>query len=196
MLAQQADSDSIDAQVKVDDEPALQALATLESLIRQQTSALINDARQRNQRARQFMLYGAVLLLPLLFIAVGFIISLLKRIVLITDEVIATRQDLDNLLSTAPDPMLTIGSDGQIMRVNQQATSFFQQSSNVLLGQPVMQLVPADLSCLQPASYSGYIQWLTTKQNKGERIISTTSVNDEQRSVEITLAQTVTRNVP
>ena len=59
---------------------------------------------------------------------------------------------------------------------------------------PVMQWVPADLSYQQPASYSGYIQWLTAKQNKGERIISTTSVNDEQRSVEITLAKTATRN--
>ena len=194
MLQQQASSDSIDAQVKVDDEPALQALATLDNLIRKQTRALIDDARQRNEQARQFMLYGALLLLPLLFIAVGFIISLLKRIVLITDEVIATRQDLDNLLSTAPDPMLTIGSDGQIVRVNQQAASFFQQSCDALLGQPVMQWVPADLSYQQPASYSGYIQWLTAKQNKGERIISTTSVNDEQRSVEITLAKTATRN--
>lgn len=126
MLGQQASSDSIDAQVKVDDEPALQALKTLDSLIRKQTRALIDNARQRNEQARKFMLYGALLLLPLLLIAVSFVISLLKRIVLITDEVIATRQDLDNLLSTAPDPMLTIGSDGQIVRVNQQAVRFFQ----------------------------------------------------------------------
>ena len=194
MLGQQASSDSIDAQVKVDDEPALQALKTLDSLIRKQTRALIDNARQRNEQARKFMLYGALLLLPLLLIAVSFVISLLKRIVLITDEVIATRQDLDNLLSTAPDPMLTIGSDGQIVRVNQQAVRFFQQSSDALLGQPVMHLVPVEFSCLQPASYGNYIQWLISKQNKGERIISTTSVNDEQRSVEITLAQTATRN--
>lgn len=194
LLAQQAGSDSIDAEVKVDDRPALQALATLDDLIRQQSIALIDDARLRNQRARQFLLYGGLLLVPLLLFAVGYIINLLKHIVLITENAIATRQDLDNLLLNAPDPMLTIGSDGRIVRANQRAVSFFQQSRDSLLGQQVIQLVPADRSCQQPINCTGYIHWLTTKQTKGERIISTVSVNEEQRHVEIALAQTTTRH--
>jgi PAS domain S-box-containing protein len=194
MLSQQASSDAIDAEVKVDDEPALQALAILDNRINLQTTALIDEARQRNSRARQFMLSGGLLLLPLLVVAVGFIVSLLRRIVATTNELVSTKRDLDNLLENAPDPMLNVSSDGRIVRVNQMAASFFRQSAAALLGQQLTTLVPADMSHQQPQSYKSYIRWLTAKQNRGERIISTTVVDNESRNVEITLAQTATQN--
>lgn len=192
MLSQQASTPDIDAQVRVDDQPALQALSLLDQNIRQQTTTLIEEARQLNQRARQFMLLGSLLLLPALIIAAGFILRLLQRIITMTNEVVATKLDLDNLLATAPDPMLSVSSAGRIIRVNQMATAFFCQNEAELLGQPIAALVPAETP--QPLNYKQYVQWLHAKQLKGERIITTTLVEDKPRSVEIKLAHTITQH--
>tara|TARA_R110002126_G_scaffold16500_17_gene65879 strand:- start:23186 stop:25087 length:1902 start_codon:yes stop_codon:yes gene_type:complete len=191
MLSEQASSADIDAQVIVDDQPALQALALLDQNIARQTTELIENARQASELARQFMLLGSLLLLPVLVIAAGFIVRLLQRIITMTNQILATKLDLDNLLATAPDPMLSVSSAGQIIRVNQMATDFFCQSNEALLGQPVTSLVPPDT--LQPLDYKQYLQWLTAKQRKGERIITTTVVAGEPRRVEIKLAHTVTQ---
>lgn len=192
MLSQQASTEDIDSQVSVDDQPALQALSLLDQNIRHQTTALIEEARQLNQRARQFMLLGSLLLLPVLIIAASFIVRMLRRIIVMTDEVVATKLDLDNLLATAPDPMLNVSSAGRIIRVNKMATTFFCQSEAALLGQPITALVPADTQ--QPLDYKQYTQWLTGKQLKGERLITTTLIEGNPRKVEIKLAHTVTQD--
>ena len=195
MLTQQANTDEIDSEVKVDDTKALQALQQLDQSISKQSAAIILDAKQLNSRARQFLLIASLLLLPVLLIAAIAIAWLLRRIIVVTNDVIVAEKELNNLLATSPDPTLSVNTSGLIIRVNKMAVAYFSQAEAALLGQPILALLQVGSAQNQPADYMQYINRLVRKQNNGEQVIASTIVDGEVRSVEIKLADTTTSNV-
>lgn len=192
MITEGASVNDIDASVKVDDSKALQALMILDKNIALMTSTMLQDAQQTSQRANQFLLVGSLLMLPVLILMSTFIAKLLSRIVGITDDIFVTKQDVDNLLETAPDPTLCVNAEGNVIRVNKAASDYFNQQPNSLLGQAITKLVTADTSTQPQMTYQHYLAFMQNKQKNSERIICKTITGEEVRSVEIKLSHTHT----
>ena len=69
----------------------------------------------------------------------------------------AAEKRMQALLESAPDPMIVINEDGDILIVNTQAEKLFGYEREDLLGEKVELLVPEEIRQIHPANRSNYI---------------------------------------
>jgi PAS domain-containing protein len=142
MVAAGASSNEIDAVVKVNDGPALKALAQLSSRASVRAKQADELARKTHADAFRFAWIGGILVITAIGGATLIMIIFLRRIVAANKIIHKTRVQLDVLLDTAPDAMLSVARDGRIVRANQMAERLFGYSNAELLAMPVEQLIP------------------------------------------------------
>jgi PAS domain S-box-containing protein len=143
LVRQGADSNGIDAVVKVDDGPALLAFAHLQARTEERAQEAEKLARDAHASAITFFLAGGGLVVVGILVAVLTMIVYLRRIVAANEATRRARQQLDIMLDTAPDPMITVDRAGGIRRVNRMAERFFGYTSEDMRAMSVDRLIPA-----------------------------------------------------
>jgi signal transduction histidine kinase len=179
-------SDAIDAQVKVNDRDALAALQILESYIAATTREMRTATEAKNAQALQFLLYGALLLMPAIIVVTVLFLSFLRRILVARAWALQAQVNLTNLFHSTPDPMLVMLPDGKLERCNQMAVDFFGVDEQQLLAMSLPELLD-----VTPGDPSVYLQQLQVTNDEGRTIIAAfTKGHQTQRMVAITMSAT------
>lgn len=153
LVREGADSKGIDAVVKVDDGPALKAFTHLQARTQERALAAETRARDTHASAVTFFLAGGGLVVLGILIAVVTMIVYLRRIVAANDATRRARRQLDIMLDTAPDPMITVDRAGGIRRVNKMAERFFGYGAEDMCTMSVEALMPP----AQRAVHTGHV---------------------------------------
>ncbi len=194
MVAAGASSAEIDAMVQVDDSVAIKALEQLNGRAVARAQATLDTAKAIHTEATRFSRIGGALVLAAMVAATWALLRFLNRLVAANATIRQTRQQLDLLLDTAPDPMLSVAPDGRIVRANQMAEQFFGYRDNELLGMAVEQLIALDYREICPADQaqrSPYFHQINRPRNRAinERAALTALKRDgSQALVEISLS--------
>ncbi len=191
MVAAGASSAEIDAMVQADDSVALKALDLLNSRAVARAQATLHTAKAIHAEATRFSRIGGALVVLAMVVATWALLRFLNRLVAANATIRHTRQQLDLLLDTAPDAMLSVAPDGRIVRANQRAEQFFGYRNDELLGMVVEQLIPLDYREVHQAQRSQYFQQINRPRNRAmnERAALTALKRDgSQALVEISLS--------
>jgi len=142
MVATGSSVAEIDALVKVSDTSALLARAHLLSRASERAFETEREAQAIQFKAMQFMRLGGLAVIVLILVVTATLILFLRRITIANATIQQTRSQLDVLLATSPDPMLSVTQDGHIVRANQMAEQFFGYDNQELLGMNIERLIP------------------------------------------------------
>jgi PAS domain S-box-containing protein len=192
MLKNGATSAELDAVVKVNDGPALTALQKIDKRIKER----VQEAREQTNLAQTNAVSiayvgGSIILLALLFATI-IIIRSTKKVVDANHAFEQTSAQLDTLLDTAPDAMLTIAPDGSIVRSNQMASHFFGYNQQEFKTLRVEQLIPQRYRDKHPQLRDDYAK---SPENRpmGTRLpLSALTKDGREPLVEISLSHTGT----
>ncbi len=191
MVAAGASSAEIDAMVQADDSVALKALDLLSSRAVAREQASLHTAKAIHAEATRFSRIGGALVVLAMVVATWALLRFLNRLVAANATIRHTREQLDLILDTAPDAMLSVAPDGRIVRANQRAEQFFGYRNDELLGMVVEQLIPLDYREVHQAQRSQYFQQINRPRNRAmnERAALTALKRDgSQALVEISLS--------
>lgn len=141
LVAAGKEATEIDAQVRVDDRPALEALDYLSqsTLKRSHTANIETD--KRISRTLAFM-GQAWVLVPMLVLVGGIIIFMLYRLNKSNEATRRASQYADDLLKATPDALIVVNQAGEIVTANIEAQSLFGYSLGELVQLPMAALVP------------------------------------------------------
>ncbi len=191
MVAAGASSAEIDAMVQADDSVALKALDLLNSRAVARAQATLHTAKAIHAEATRFSRIGGALVVLAMVVATWALLRFLNRLVAANATIRHTREQLDLILDTAPDAMLSVAPDGRIVRANQRAVQFLGYRNDELLGMVVEQLIPLDYREVHQAQRSQYFQQINRPRNRAmnERAALTALKRDgSQALVEISLS--------
>lgn len=135
-------SDEIDAVVKVDDGPALEAFTALTERIQAHTNATETATRRSYDEARVFMQFGGLITAMSIFLAMTIMVGYLRKITVAHEATSRLEVQLSTLLDTSPDPMISVAPGGRIVRANQMAEQFFGYDQGMLIGMEIEALIP------------------------------------------------------
>ncbi|MEG3619896.1 response regulator [Magnetovibrio sp. PR-2] len=132
----------VDNVVKVDDTPALIALEAL-------SDAALERSRRSEEETQRWLddtvlyLTWGVAIIPLVLFSAAVMVRFLWQAWKANEVAQAARREVEELLRTAPDAMLTVDEQGQIVRANHQAEAMFGYAEEELCSMWVENLVPA-----------------------------------------------------
>jgi PAS domain S-box-containing protein len=188
LVAAGANSDEIDAVVKVSDGPALKALAQLNARVAARAAEAEQQARQTHGDALRFAWIGGTLVIATIIMAALAMMMFLHRIVAAHEIIRKTRAQLDVLLDTAPDAMLSVARNGRIVRANLMAEHLFGYTNAELLSMPVEQLIPDRFRAAHPGLREGYFGGATHRpMGQGLSLVALTK-DGREPNVEISLS--------
>lgn len=141
LVAAGASSAEIDAVVGINSDRALKALDQLNGRAVVRAQETLHTAKAIHAEATRFSRIGGVLVVAAIVAATWALLRFFNRLVAANATIRHTRQQLDLLLDTAPDPMLSVAADGRIVRANQRAEQFFGYHSSELHGMAIEQLI-------------------------------------------------------
>ena len=135
------DSEAVDREVKVNDTPAVLALQALSnaSLIRAQESARVTHEWRDNTVS--YLSWG-LFLIPLVLFSAAVMVRFLWLTLHATEAAEQAQQEVEGLLQTAPDAMLTVDDLGHVIRANQQAENLFGYPVETLCAMRIEDLIP------------------------------------------------------
>ena len=188
MLVAGASSAQIDAAVQIDDSSALKALDQLNGRAVVRAQLTLDTAKAIYTEATRFSRIGGVLVIAAMVAATLALLRFFKRLVAANATIRQTRQRLDLLLDTAPDPMLSVAPDGRIVRANQMAEQFFGYDSNELRGMPVQELIPLDYRETESGPQSRYFNTAPPQPAADRTALTAIKRDGSQALVEISLS--------
>lgn len=134
-------SREVDKLVTVDDAPALEALKRLDEIFilrsvmaREQTQQAINSVSST--------LKALFFLVPVTVLLGIALIVFLYRVTNANRNISEVKDELDNLLNSAPDAILSVRADGSIIRANKSAEQLFGYPHDQLIHLKVKELIP------------------------------------------------------
>lgn len=196
MVLAGATSAELDHVVKVDDGPALKALAQLNNRTNIRAEEAQQKARTAYADAQRFAWIGGLLVLCAILSATIAMVTFLTRVVVANETIRKTQAQLDTLLDTAPDPMLSATIQGRIVRTNQMAEQFFGYTREELLTMRVEQLMPERYRAAHHSQRSGYFDAAKNqKMGMGQSVMALTR-DGRQPHVEISLSHSQTDQGP
>ena len=131
----------LDPLVKVDDQPALDAIARLREASTIRAMAQETSTRNSMTEVLRYVSFRFILL-PLVLIAAGLLILYLRRLVHANAAMTAAEDKVNTIIDVAPQPLMIIGSDGTVQRANKQASLLFGSDNKSLIGVSVESLMP------------------------------------------------------
>ncbi len=131
----------IDKRVKVNDQPAIEALEQLHNIFVSVGKDVEFKTTQELDAASEFTMRG-LLFIPVLIINAFVLIFYLQRLTRANRELTLTKQYSDDLIEAAPDALFIIDSKGKIVQTNIQAERLFGYNRDELRGMIVEQLIP------------------------------------------------------
>ena len=105
-----------------------------------------------------------------------------------TSERWRAEQEFKDLLEFAPDAMVIIDQQAEIVRVNSQAVALFGWSRDELLGKKIEMLVPESRRCEHPASRDGFLDPPHIRTMGGGQPLLAQRKNGSEFPVEISLS--------
>ncbi len=134
--------EEIDAVVKVNDDPALAALAFLTARGAERARAAEETANELQHSAMRSLVLGGMVFLAAILASAAAVGLFAKRLAVAEEASRRDKQELDILVDTSPDPMLSVDTGGRILRANHMAETFFGYPGTDLLEMSVEQLIP------------------------------------------------------
>jgi len=135
------ESEAIDYAVRVDDAPAVKALADLSDAALRRSRQSEFETQEWLERTVSYLSWG-LFIVPLVLFSAAVMTRFLWQSLRANEVAERAQQELEALLQGAPDAMLMIGENGRIVRTNQQAESLFGYSSEALCSMEVEELLP------------------------------------------------------
>lgn len=142
MIANNASAEMIDAIVKVDDTNALAALSYLHGQSEIRAFNTKNIAEKIYAEAVAFLWLSRIVLVLSIIVATVLIVRSQSKLIHATEQAERAKNQLDTILDTSPDPMLTIDTNGCITRINRVAEEMFGYEVGKMVGMKIEQLMP------------------------------------------------------
>ncbi len=140
-FADGAGSAEVDHLVRLDDTPALLALTQLDRAALQRSDQSEFETEQWLNKTVTFLAWG-LFIFPLALVSVVIMARFLWLTLRANQVAERAQQEVEALLQTAPDAMLTINADGMIVRANHQTVNLFGYSAALLKTMRVEDLMP------------------------------------------------------
>lgn len=141
-MAQQGDGKHfVPTSPGIDDDAALNALRLLDELALRRVERAQGEAHQRLDGTIK-AIFGGALLLPMVLLLALMLLRFVSRISRANEALSHLGWELDSLLENAPEAMLTLGTNGRVLRVNARAEGLFGYSREELLNMPLDRLLP------------------------------------------------------
>ncbi|MBL4613287.1 MAG: PAS domain S-box protein, partial [Magnetovibrio sp.] len=131
----------VDILIKVDDVPALNAIALLNHSFLTR-SRLAERETNKAMRAVSSMVWVLLSVVPVIVLLGVMLVLFLRRIMDANDNLAEVRDELAMLLRQAPDAILHIDNDGLILRANDRSLTLFGYHRQQLLGKKIEDLIP------------------------------------------------------
>jgi len=141
MHSAQAEIDSLDATVKIDDRAALEGLKILDAVTEGLASTYTTHAKHFSHELDDLLELGLMVFIVLIAGAVALCIILIGQYRL-TIRLQEAHQEVNALISAAPDVVIYVGADGKIRYVNDRVFDLLGYEPSELLGQSIETLVP------------------------------------------------------
>ncbi|MES9855805.1 MAG: EAL domain-containing protein [Sedimenticola sp.] len=187
LVAQGQTPSQIDAQVRIDDLPALESFLLLADQALERAG---NKALETDKALKQTILLvkWAGLLIPFVLLMGVVIILFIRRVKHSNDKLKAEQRYLDHLLDVGPDPMLTTDNHGHIIRANGEAAKLFGYSQAALCKMMVEELIPTEFR-LKHASYrNAYFHNLGLKHFGDRQPLTALTQDGREVPVDISLS--------
>ena len=136
------ESASVDQTVKVDDTPAILALEML-------AEAALMRSRESERQTQAWLgetvsyLSWGLFIIPLVLFSAAVMVRFLWLTLRATETAERAQQEVEGLLKTAPDAMLTVDGRGFIVRANHQAERLFGYTVETLCAMRIEDLMPS-----------------------------------------------------
>ncbi len=182
--------EEIDAIVKVDDGPALEALAALTERIQALANEAEAAARISYDDARVFMEVGGLITAMSALFAMMMMLGYIRRIMEAHEATRKLENQLGTLLDTSPDPMISVASNGRIVRVNQMAEKFFGYDQGMLLGLEIETLIPQRYRQGHRGLREGFLKRPHHRPMSGGLMLKALTRDGQEPDVEINLSYT------
>ena len=141
LIAKGISSNEIDRQIKVNDNPAFQAIEHLSRHSVEHHDEYSLETSKRLNNALNFINWG-LLLLPLVILSGIFMLVLLRKVRDVNNSLNENRKFLSDMFEAASDAILIVDKLGIITEANKQAIELFGLSANNLKGKNVESLMP------------------------------------------------------
>lgn len=142
MHSKGANINEIDRIVKVNDEMAFQAL----NIIRQETVkrslAMQKETDVAMNIANNNLALARLIAVPMMLFTLLLLLYYIRRVQLSNDDVERANKWVNTLLDTAPEAMICVNLQGEIVRSNNMAEKLFGYSDSEFLNMKVEQLIP------------------------------------------------------
>ncbi|SDG59704.1 ATP-binding protein [Thalassobaculum litoreum] len=141
MHGAQARVEDLDATVRFDDRAALEGLDILYELTKQRISPHIASAKHFSHELESLLGASVLVFIVLIAGAVALCFMLIGQYRL-TIRLAEAHQEVNALISAAPDVVIYVGADGKIRYANDRAFELLGYEASELLGQSIETLVP------------------------------------------------------
>ena len=132
---------AIDKAVKINDQDAIAALETIRSESNKRSSKVRISTNELQKNSHDFLLLGWYLIFPIVLTGV-LIIYYIRKVEISNKSIALTLKWADNILDAAPEAIIISNIEGEIVRVNQLATTLFGYSTEEFIKINVEQLLP------------------------------------------------------
>jgi PAS domain S-box-containing protein len=141
MIAEGRSSTDIDAAVKIDDKPALEAFDILIALNAAQSRTMEAQTDADLRSAVRFLSIGTLVAILIAGVAL-LVVVFIRKIIDINKKLTSANNHINLLFDTAPDAMICVRPDGVIVKSNQQAEVLFGYKESEFIGMPIEDLMP------------------------------------------------------
>ncbi|MGP9833587.1 response regulator [Marinobacter sp. NSM] len=130
----------VDQTFKIDEVEIFQLLEKLELALQDQYSNSEQELQRNIGSVRKAILMGSYLFIPMMILCCIFLLLLrrMNNLLVCLDD---SKKAVDLLLETAPDSVLTVDDDGNILRANATAQTYFGYG-NQIVGKKLEDLIP------------------------------------------------------
>ena len=155
MVEQARSPVEIDAIVKINDTPAIEAMGRLIARLQPRAAAVKAEADRIQTEAKRDLLIGGAFLLGMVALVTALLNHFTRRLVTANTFVLVARKRVEKLLDEAPDAMVHVAPDGGIVRTNRQAHVLFGYSAAEMNALSIEDLLPERDRSKHPGQQTG-----------------------------------------
>jgi len=144
MIQSDATPKEIDIKVKVNDQPAFEALHYLANVTLEKLENKKRETESAINETVKLILSGSILILIVIIAGILFI-NFIKRLYQATQEIEQKQAFIETILSSTPAAILGIDTESNIVLANQQAEILLGQPRQKLIGLPITTFLPENL---------------------------------------------------
>ena len=186
----------LDGHVKVDDQPALEAIATLRRAAAERAATQEASTQASLDDALGYVSLRLILL-PLVIAAAAMMIWYLRRMVGANAALSSAEAKVNAILEATPQPLLLVDDDGRVRRWNRQALTLFGHDETSIDGIRVESLMPEQFRKEHVGHRQGYQEYESRRRGAAmRREMVVLTADGREAPVEIALARLESADEP